>query len=940
MAKLTRDTDNVPTVAGSHMSQFRPTAPRIPGVRGNFAPGEKCEHCAKGDDRASLLTCESCDNAFHMYCLDPPVNTKPEYDWHCPRCLVGDGQFGFEEGGTYSLRQFQDKAADFKEGYFQNKLPFDPILNCSRPVTEDDIEREFWRLVSSLEETVTVEYGADIHSTTHGSGFPTVERNPRNPYSTDPWNLNNLPYHPDSLFRHIKSDISGMTVPWLYVGMIFSTFCWHNEDHYSYSANYQHFGSTKTWYGIPSEDAEKFEDAMREAVPELFETQPDLLFQLVTLLTPDQLKKAGVSVYAVDQRAGQFVITFPKAYHAGFNHGFNFNEAVNFAPADWEPFGQDGVDRLQQFRRQPCFSHDELLWTAAEGAATGGVTIHTAKWLAPALNKLREREEEQREAFQKAHWEVQHTGGFESDQTPYNCSIMDGEESASRCSLYFQVDASDLPEEEYQCAHCKAYTYLSRFKCDKTGKVVCLLHAGNYECCASTEQQRYQGKHHTLHYRRTKGEIDAIYQKVADKAHLPEAWEEKVTRTLEEDATPPLKVLRTLLNEGERIPYELPSLPALKAFVDRCNEWVEEATSYIVRKQQNRRKSEKAWRKGSKTAEMEERDRELRKVENVLKLLKDADRIGFDCGEITQLRERAEAITSWQKEAKLLLENMGSRTTGECEELMDLGRSFNVDMPELEKLETIVQQKKWDDRAREAHGQYLSLKDVVSIINEGVRLGIPEGNYFLLHFKKQKEAGEAWDAKAKELMAVDVVHYPQLDALRNQAKTAQLPVSADTLAAVDQILNKQREAHKQIISLFERSKDPDFSKRPKYSEVRDTMEALAELNSKPQGTLDLEKEQKRHEDWMRKGKKLFGKANAPLHILKSHMEYVLERNLDCFDIKTDKPRHPAEPASREPTPMNERVQHSWEDPRFREVFCICRRTESGMMIECERCREW
>jgi histone demethylase JARID1 len=337
---------------------------------------------------------------------------------------------------------------------------------------------------------------------------------------------------------------------------------------------------------------------------------------------------------------------------------------------------------------------------------------------------------------------------------------------------------------------------------------------------------------------------------------------------------------------------------------------------------------------------MEERDRELRKVENVLKLLKDADRIGFDCGEITQLRERAEAITSWQKEAKLLLENMGSRTTGECEELMDLGRSFNVDMPELEKLETIVQQKKWDDRAREAHGQYLSLKDVVSIINEGVRLGIPEENYFLLHFKKQKEAGEAWDAKAKELMAVDVVHYPQLDALRNQAKTAQLPVSADTLAAVDQILNKQREAHKQIISLFERSKDPDFSKRPKYSEVRDTMEALAELNSKPQGTLDLEKEQKRHEDWMRKGKKLFGKANAPLHILKSHMEYVLERNLDCFDIKTDKPRHPAEPASREPTPMNERVQHSWEDPRFREVFCICRRTESGMMIECERCREW
>jgi [histone H3]-trimethyl-L-lysine4 demethylase len=864
-----------------------------------------------------------------MYCLDPPVTHKLEYDWHCPRCLVGDGQFGFEEGGTYSLKQFQDRAADFKEGYFQNRLPFDPVLNCPRPVTEDDIEREFWRLVSSLEETVEVEYGADIHSTTHGSGFPTIEKNPRNPYSNDPWNLNNLPLHHDSLFRHIKSDISGMTVPWLYVGMIFSTFCWHNEDHYSYSANYQHFGSTKTWYGIPAADADKFEDTMREAVPELFETQPDLLFQLVTLLTPEHLKKAGVRVYALDQRAGQFVITFPKAYHAGFNHGFNFNEAVNFAPADWEPYGEDGVERLQQFRRQPCFSHDELLWTAAEGAATGGVTIQTAKWLAPALARMRDREIEHRKMFIAMHREAEHP-----------CVLTDNIEGAGpRCHIGFLSDDQDLPEEEYQCTFCKAYTYLTRFKCDKTGKVMCLLHAGNYECCDMPEKQRYAGDNHTLHHRRTEEAINALYQKVADKAHLPRAWEEKVIKTLEEDDTPPLKVLRALLNEGERIPYELPSLPALKIFVDRCNEWVEEATNYIVRKQQNRRKNEKAWRKGSRAAEMEERDRELRKVENVVKLLKEADRIGFDCPEITQLRERAEAIANFQRDAKTLLDAPDVGTTQEFEDLLETGRGFNVDMPELEKLETILQQKKWGDRAREAHGQYLALKDVVSLIEDGEKLGIAESNYFLLHFRKQKEAGEAWETKAKELMAVEIVHYPQLEALRNQAKAATLPVSTETLAAVDQILNKHREAHRQIISLYERSKDPDFTKRPTYTEVRETMEGLAELNSKPNGTLDLEKEQKRHEDWMRKGKKLFGKANAPLHILKSHMEYVLERNLDCFDINTDKPRTPAEPQSREPSPADGKL-HSWEDPRFREVFCICRRAEAGMMIECELCHEW
>ncbi|KAI4201344.1 MAG: hypothetical protein LQ346_002192 [Caloplaca aetnensis] len=912
-----------PTVVGSHMSMLRPTIPRPPVQRYNVngKSGEMCDTCGKTDDKLAIFVCDGCENSYHWYCLDPAVEIPANQDWHCPRCLVGTGEFGFEEGGIYSLKQFQEKAQSFKDSYFAPKMPYDPVLNTKRQVTEDDVEREFWRLVESITETVEVEYGADIHSTTHGSGFPTIEKNPLDSYSTDPWNLNILPLHPESLFRHIKSDISGMTVPWLYVGMCFSTFCWHNEDHYSYSANYQHFGSTKTWYGIPAADAERFEEAMKQAVPELFETQPDLLFQLVTLLPPDQLKKAGVNVYALDQRAGQFVITFPQAYHAGFNHGFNFNEAVNFAPHDWEPFGEAGVERLQAFRKHPCFSHDELLMTAANR----DTTIKTAKWLAPALQRLRTREKQQRAELLKRHKEY----------VDHHCKIDEPDvESNFHCELGFEVDEKDVPENDYPCTYCKAYSYLSRFRCNTTSKVMCLLHAGNYDCCDAAEELRFTSATHSLIYRYTDSSLDAVVQKVTDRSRMPEAWQEKLDRLLEDEPKPALKALRSLVSEGERIPYDLPGLADLKTFVDKCNAWVDEAINYITRKQQNRRKNDRVWRKSTSTkaAEQEERERELRKIENIHKLLAAAEAISFDCPEIATLTERSESIAEFQRAAKIALQNPSLRSTEEFEDLVERGKGFSVDIPEIEQLDQVVQQLKWTDKARELRGQFQTLDDVADLISRAGEIGIPEHSDLLQYYKEQQTQGGVWEAKAKELISVESVHYQQLEALSTQAGS--LPVSKQTLAAVDAILAKQREAHRQIQDMYDKSRNADFRSRPKYKAVRDVLDGLSELNSKPTGTIDLEKEIKRHEDWMRKGKKLFGKANAPLHILQVHMSYVAEHNRHCFDL-LDKPRLPVEPASREHTPVDSQDI----DPQ-REVFCMCRQPEAGLMIECELCHEW
>jgi hypothetical protein len=54
-------------------------------------------------------------------------------------------------------------------------------------------------------------------------------------------------------------------------------------------------------YGVPASASALFEDAFRAALPAAFKAQPDLLFQLVTMLSPRILRQHGVPVCSATQ---------------------------------------------------------------------------------------------------------------------------------------------------------------------------------------------------------------------------------------------------------------------------------------------------------------------------------------------------------------------------------------------------------------------------------------------------------------------------------------------------------------------------------------------------------------------------------------------------------------------------------------------------------------
>lgn len=80
-------------------------------------------------------------------------------------------------------------------------------------------------------------YGADLETGAFGSGFPKalsgLGNSESEEYVRSGWNLNNFPRLAGSVLSFEKSDISGVLVPWLYIGMCFSSFCWVSFEFYT-----------------------------------------------------------------------------------------------------------------------------------------------------------------------------------------------------------------------------------------------------------------------------------------------------------------------------------------------------------------------------------------------------------------------------------------------------------------------------------------------------------------------------------------------------------------------------------------------------------------------------------------------------------------------------------------------------------------------------------
>ncbi|KAG1946267.1 lysine-specific demethylase 4B [Pimephales promelas] len=187
----------------------------------------------------------------------------------------------------------------------------------------DDLERKYWKNLTFVSPI----YGADVSGSIY------------DPEITE-WNIGHLNTLLDMVEQECGIVIEGVNTPYLYFGMWKTTFAWHTEDMDLYSINYLHFGQPKSWYAIPPEHGKRLERLAQGFFPGSSQGCDAFLRHKMTLISPSILKKYSIPFDRITQEEGEFMITFPYGYHAGFNHGFNCAESTNFATLRWIDYGK------------------------------------------------------------------------------------------------------------------------------------------------------------------------------------------------------------------------------------------------------------------------------------------------------------------------------------------------------------------------------------------------------------------------------------------------------------------------------------------------------------------------------------------------------------------------------------------------------------------------
>ncbi|KAL3043804.1 hypothetical protein OYC64_003626 [Pagothenia borchgrevinki] len=359
-----------------------------------------------------------------------------------------------------------------------------------------EVEQEFWRIVEQRDSHAAVHCGK-VDTSTHGSGFPTGKSEP---FSKHGWNLTVLPNNPGSILRHLGA-VPGVTIPWLNIGMVFSTSCWSRDQNRLPYIDYLHTGADCIWYSVPAEEKAKLDKVVHTLLQANGTPGLEMLEKNI-MISPEVLCREGIKVSRTVQRSGQFVVCFPGAFVSKVCCGYSVSETVHFATPHWINLGYQAAKDLKCRRIAKPFSMEKLLYqiATAESKRDNGLLLTTISAL---LKDLRNLEMRQRQELYKA-------GLLSSARYgTHDGGLGPGEGRKKPRGKWLALESS-----ERRCQICQHLCYLSMVVQETDNVVFCL------ECAL-----RYVEKHKScrglkMMYRYDEEQINSLVNQVCGRAML------------------------------------------------------------------------------------------------------------------------------------------------------------------------------------------------------------------------------------------------------------------------------------------------------------------------------------------------------------------------------------------------------------------------------------
>uniref|UniRef100_A0A8C9EU68 Lysine demethylase 5A n=1 Tax=Pavo cristatus TaxID=9049 RepID=A0A8C9EU68_PAVCR len=823
-----------------------------------------CLFCGRGNNEDKLLLCDGCDDSYHTFCLIPPLPDVPKGDWRCPKCVAEECNkpreaFGFEQAvREYTLQSFGEMADNFKSDYFNMPVHMVPT---------ELVEKEFWRLVSSIEEDVIVEYGADISSKDFGSGFPVKDGRRKL-----------MP----------EEEVSNRIFHWC--GMCF-------------------VGEPKTWYGVPSHAAEQLEDVMKELAPELFESQPDLLHQLVTIMNPNVLMEHGVPV-------SRTRVFYPLSF------------ILCQVCATVLPIGRQCVSHYRRLGRHCVFSHEELIFKMA--ADPECLDVGLAAMVCKEMTLMIEEETRLRE-------------------TVVQMGVLMSEEEV------FEL----VPDDERQCTACRTTCFLSALTCScNPERLVCLYHPS--DLCPCPMQNK------CLRYRYPLEDLPSLLYGVKVRAQSYDTWVSRVTEALSANLNHKKDVieLRVMLEDAEDRKYpENDLFRKLRDAVKEAETCASVAQLLLSKKQKHSRQSQDSGRTRTKLT-MEELKAFVHQLFSLPCVISQARQVKNLLDDVEEFHERAQ---------EAMMDEVPD--SSKLQELIDMGSGLYVELPELPRLKQELQQARWLDEVRSTllDPQRVTLDVMKKLIDSGVGLAPHHAvEKAMAELQELLTVSERWEEKAKVcLQARPRQSMMALEGIVNEAKN--IPAYLPNVLALKEALQRARDWTAKVEAI-------QNGNNYAYLEQLESLSAKGRpipvrLDALPQ----LESQVAAARAWRERTGRTFLKKNSSYSLLqvlsprtdigvygssknrrkraKELMEKEKEKDLDLESLsELEDGLEEARDTAAVVAIFKEREQKEIEAmhtlraanlakmtmvDRIEEVkFCVCRKTASGFMLQCELCKDW